>query len=102
MSSLPFLTTGTLVEQGGAAVAGAEAVPCSVWPATSSRSSDVGHHHTHSGEAALEHADALQVANRSLILTEGLYAGTYKIVGATPNGFVPHVVLDLLRTSGVS
>jgi hypothetical protein len=98
LSSLPFLTTGELLEQGGDAVEGAEAVPVSVWPATAGRNSAVGRHHTHAGEAALEHAAALRVPNRSLEVEGELY----KIVGATANDFVPHVVLELLLTSGRS
>ena len=98
MPSLPFLTTGALIEQGGAAVAGAEAVPVSVWPATSTRNSASGRHHTHTAEAALAHAAALRAPNRSLVVD----GETYKIVAATPNGFMPHVVLELLLTSGRS
>ncbi len=96
MTSLPFLTTGALLEQGGEAVEGAEAVPCSIWPATSSRDSTYGHHHTHAGEAALAFAEALKAPNRSLEVD----GETYKIVGATAMPFVPHVVLDLTLTSG--
>jgi hypothetical protein len=98
LSSLPFLTTGELREQGGDTVDGAGAVPCSVWPATSARNSPSGRHHTHAGEAALAHAAALRVPNRSLAVD----GAVYKIVGATANDFVPHVVLELLLTSGRS
>lgn len=96
MPSLPFLTTGELREQGGAVVAAA--VPCSVWPATGSHDSASGRHHTHTAEAALAHADALRVPNRSLVVD----GDSYKIVAATPNDFVPHVVLELNLTSGRS
>lgn len=96
--TLPFLTTGRLEELGGTDVAGAEAVPCSVWPATSSSNDRAGRHHTHGGEAALEFADALRVPNRQLVI-DGV---TYKIDAATPMTFVPHVVLELIETSGQS
>lgn len=98
LSSLPFLTTGELREQGGTAVDGAGAIPCSVWPATSARSSATGRQHSHGGEASLEFADALRVPNRALVVD----GETYKIVAATPMDFVPHVVLELLLTSGRS
>lgn len=96
MPSLPFLTTGELRDQGGAVVSAA--VPCSVWPATNARNSASGRHHDHAGEAALEHAAALRVPNRSLAVD----GEVYKIVGATANDFVPHVVLELVLTSGRS
>lgn len=91
-------------ELGGAAVAGAAAVPCSVWPATSSRDSDRGHHHDHRGEADLAYHAALSEPNRQLVLgaEAGQLAGVYRIVGATPMEFLPHVVLELIRTSGES
>lgn len=98
MPTLPFLTTGALVEQGGAAVDGADAVPLSVWPARSARNSATGRHHTHIGEAALEHAAALKAPNRSLVVD----GDTYKIVAATAMPFVPHVVIELLLTGGHS
>lgn len=101
MSSLPFLTTAELREQGATGwttVEGAAAVPCSVWPATSSRNSASGRQHSHGGEAALAFADALRVPNRALVVG----GDTYKIVSATPAEFVPHVVLELLLTSGRS
>ncbi len=96
MPVLPFLTTAELVEQGGGAVEDAEEVPCSIWPTRSSSVNAHGRHHTHQGEAALEFADALQTANRALVNN----GATYKIVSATPMEFVPHVVMELLRTSG--
>lgn len=98
MSTLPFLTTGALLEQGGAAVEDADEVPCSVWPARASHNSATGRHHTHGGEADLAFAEALRVANRSLTVD----GETYKIVGATPMPFMRHVVLELLLTSGRS
>lgn len=93
---LPFLQEAELVELGGTVVEPAVAV--SVWPARNARSSDRGRHHTHTGEAALEHADALAEPNRALILD----GDTYRIVGATPMPLMAHVVLDLVRTSGRS
>lgn len=98
MPVLPFLTTGALLEQGGTAVEGAAAVPCSVWPATSARNSATGRQHSHGGEAALSFKAALRVPNRSLVVD----GETYKIVAATAMDFVPHVVLELLLTSGRS
>lgn len=98
MTTLPYTATAALTEQGGAAVAGAEAIPCSIWPATASRNSATGRQHTHGGEAALEHAAALRVPNRTLTAD----GETYRIVAATPMPYVPHVVLELLLTSGRS
>lgn len=98
MSSLPFLTTAALTDQGDEAVDGAEAVPCSIWPARSSGVSNTGRHHSHVGEAAIAFGAALQVANRSL--TDDADGEVYKIVSATPMPLLPHVVLELLRTSG--
>lgn len=98
MTTLPFMQTGALIEQGGAAVAGAGAIPCSVWPAVGVSNSATGRHHDHRGEADRDHAAALQVPNRSLVV-DGI---TYKVVAATPMDLVPHVVLELLRTSGRS
>lgn len=98
MASLPFLTEGALFEQGGSSVDGADAIPCSVWPAQSAHNSPVGRHHTHKGEAHLDFADDLQVPNRRLEVD----GDTYSIVAATPMSFVPHVVLELILTSGRS
>lgn len=98
MPTLPFLKTGALVAQGGGPVAGAGAIACSVWPATSTQNRPGGRHHTHGGEAELAFAAALRVPNRSLVV-DGV---TYKIVAATPMDLVPHVVLELLETSGQS
>lgn len=101
LPSLPFLTTGELREQGAAGwttVDGADEVPCSVWPATSSRNSASGRQHSHGGEAALAYAAALRAPNRMLVVD----GDTYKIVSATPADFLPHVVLELLHTSGRS
>lgn len=98
MPVLPFLTTAELIEQGGEVVDGADEVPCSIWPATSARNSATGRQHSHGGEAALEYAAELSVPNRSLVID----GDRYKIVAATPMTFVPHVVLELLLTSGRS
>lgn len=93
---LPFLETAVLVEQGGAVAV--EEVPVSVWPATASHNSTTGRHHTHGGEADLAFADALRVPNRALVVN----GETFKIVAATPMDLVPHVVMELLLTSGRS
>lgn len=98
MPSLPFLALGELLEQGGDAVTGADEVPCSVWPAQSSNNSQVGHHHSHRGEAHLDYADELQVPNRRLVVD----GETYVIVSATAMPLLPHVVLELKLTSGRS
>ncbi len=103
MPVLPFLFTASLLDAAGADL-GVD-IHCSVWPARSSRNSDVGRHHTHTGEAALEHVDALREPNRQLEL--GVDApvslrGRYRIVGATPMDLVPHVVLELIATHGRS
>jgi hypothetical protein len=93
---LPFMEQADVVELGGTVVIAD--MPVSVWPATSDRTSDVGRHHTHGGQAPLEHADELEQPNRALE-----YAGdTYRIVGATPMPLMAHVVLDLVRTAGTS
>lgn len=96
--TLPFLTTGRLEELGGADVPGAGEIPVSVWPATSSSTTQSGRYHTHGGEAALEYADELRQPNRQLVV-DGV---TYKIDAATPMELVPHVVLELVEVSGLS
>lgn len=93
MATLPFRTTGALQEQGGAAVAGADAVPCTVWPASGHSNSPQARVYSHSGEAHLDFAAQLQVPNRQL-LVDGV---TYKIVAATPFDLVPHVALQLRK-----
>ncbi len=98
MSTLPFLTTAALTEQGGDAVDGAEEVPCSIWPAVASQNTERGRYHTHRGEASIAFAVALRTPNRSL--TDAADGEQYKIVSATPNTLLPHVVLELLQTSG--
>lgn len=100
-SVLPFLFDAELQTIGGDSVE--EVVPCSIWPAQSSRASDVGMMHDHVGEAALEHADALRVPNRKLVLgtDAGSLQGDYKILSATPMELVPHVVLELRRAGKV-
>ena len=95
-ATLPFLSVGVVTTLGGDVTVGA--LPCSVWPATSSSSGDAGHHHSHTGEAELDFADELQIPNRVLVV-DGV---SYRIVSATPNYFLPHVVLELNRTSGRS
>lgn len=99
MTTLPYTTTAGLKEQGGASVAGAGAIKCSIWPATSSRNSTTGRQHTHGGEADFAHAVALRVPNRTLTAADG---EVYKIVAATAMPYVKHVVLELLLTSGWS
>jgi hypothetical protein len=93
VGSLPFLYTADLIARGGAVIE--EAVPCSVWPASNSRSATSGEVFDHSGEASLEFKDALAEANRALVIADGPMAGTYNIVAATPQPFVPHVGLEL-------
>lgn len=95
MTTLPFLTTGELQDQGGGSIFGAEDVPLTVWPARAS-SSPQGRTYTHEGEAHLDFAEDLQVPNRQLVV-DGL---TYKIVNAQPQQFVPHVALELRRVEG--
>lgn len=99
---LPFMFDAEVRELGGDLVA--IGVPCSVWPGQSTRISDRGRHHDHRGEAALEHADALRQPNRILRLgaEAGSLAGDYNIVAATPMEILPHVVLELRRTSGLT
>jgi hypothetical protein len=98
MPTLPFLDTGELLEGGGTAVPDCGAIPCSVWPATSSRNEEAGRHHDHMGEADLDYVDALQVPNRILVVN----GKRYRIVGAEPMDLLPHVVLELNLTSGRS
>lgn len=102
MTPLPFRFEAALLDAGGEPVVGVDPVPCSIWPATSSAIAAAGRHHTHSGEAALDFAQALGVPNRQLELgpEAGAVAGRYRITAATPMEIVPHVVLELNRTSG--
>jgi hypothetical protein len=95
-ATLPFLSVGELRNLAGDVIV--DQVPCSVWPATSSRSGDAGQHHTHRGEAELDFVEELQQPNRTLVV-DGV---SYRITSATPNYFLPHVVLELNRTSGRS
>lgn len=96
MGVLPFLYTAALQEQGGAAVAGAAAVPCMVWPPRSDRDGRAGVHRGHTGEASLTFKTQLMVPNRRLVIATGPMAGTYNIVTATAQPMVPHVQLELL------
>lgn len=98
MPSLPFLSEGALFEQGGAAVAAADEIPCSVWPATNAYNSQAGRHHTHRGEAHLDYAAELKVPNRTLTVD----GESYRVIAATAMPLIPHVVLELLMTSGRS
>lgn len=95
MGVLPFLYRAQLVEQGGAPVAGAEAVPVAVWPRRSDRPGRAGMHGDHTGEAHRDYADQLREPNRSLVIATGPMAGTYKITAAILQPFVPHVQLEL-------
>ncbi len=98
MTTLPYRQTAALRSVGGVAVAGGGAIPCSVWPAESSRNSDAGRQHSHRGEAAPAFGAMLRVPNRELLVD----GEVYKIVSATPMDLVPHVVLELQQTSGRS
>jgi hypothetical protein len=91
---LPFLTLGRLLEGDGSLVA--DAVPCSVWPAESSRVDGTGRRHSHRGEAHLDFATRLRVPNRLLEVN----GERFRIMSATPMTALPHVVLELLLTSG--
>lgn len=93
---LPFNRLAQLIEQGGAVVHAT--MPVGVWPAGSERNAGAGRHHTHRGEAPIRFAVDLQVPNRSLVLD----GEAYKIMAATPMDLVPHVALELNRTSGRS
>ncbi len=99
---LPFPFTAQLLAADKTLLVAA--VPCAVWPATATSVARAGRHHTHSGEAALEHAAALREPNRFLLLpaAAGHLAGHYKIVGCTPMELVPHCVLELNATHGRS
>lgn len=91
---LPYLYDAELVDPGAVHVAD---LHVSVWPASSQASNDAGEHFSHTGEAPAE-AEPLLTHNRSLVIATGQMAGSYKIVGATLQPFVPHVGLELLRT----
>lgn len=93
---LPFMVTGQLQEQGGAAVPDADAVPLTVWPARANTNSPQARTYTHTGEADLAWAVALQVPNRQLVVD----GTTYKILSATPQPLLPHVALELRRVEG--
>lgn len=93
----PFFYTAQLIEQGGAEVV--TQLPVSVWPARNSLNGGRGRHHTHTGEAHPAYAEQLQVPNRSLVIAAGALAGTYKITSAVPQQALPHVQLELTRTT---
>lgn len=96
MGVLPFIAVADLVELGGDVVT--PDVPVSIWPAGGARNRDAGRHHSHEGEAPLEHEDELCAPNRSLI-----YEGdTYRITEAVPHPLMAHVALRLTKTSGRS
>lgn len=91
---LPFLSLGRLLERDGEEVAAG--VPCTVWPAESSRVDGTGRRHSHRGEAHLDFAALMRVPNRVLEVD----GERYLIVTATPMTMLPHIVLELLLTSG--
>jgi hypothetical protein len=89
MSQLPVLYAAQLVERPNTVVT---VLNCSIWPATQ-RINSAGVAYDHEGEAPLEHADALAVANR-VLRWDG---NDYMIVEATPHPLLPHVALRLRR-----
>ena len=96
MTTLPFLETARLV---GSAVTNevVAAIPCSIWPARSSRPGAAGQQHDHTGEADSAYRAALAVPNRWLVRADG---SRYKITAAVYHEFTGHVALEL-RSTGV-
>lgn len=100
MRSLPFLYEARLLAEDRAVVL--EAMPCSVWPATSQQIAASAVQHDHRGEAPLTFAGAdlsfeLAFSNRRLVVSEGPLRGTYVIVGAVAHSLLPHVALELRK-----
>lgn len=87
MTSLPFLTAGTLRESDGTSVT---TMPCSVWAASGSNT-DVGRQYDHEGQSPLGTFSAVAAPNR-ILEVNGV---RYRIVGAVLFAFLPHVSLRL-------
>lgn len=90
---LPFLYSGVVHDAQGDVLA--EGVPCMVWPATATAPGARGRNHTHTGEAHLAFAAAFAGPNVRLTIATGEAAGTYTVVTAIEQPFVPHVQLEL-------
>lgn len=93
MRSLPFKQRATLIDKPNTTVA--SDVPVSVWP-TRSTTTRAGTTYDAIGEAHVDYADELAVANRVLRVD----GADYVVVSATPHDFIPHVELRLRRTVG--
>lgn len=93
MSALPFKDEADLVHGLGNVVRAA--VPCSLWPLPSPRSTSSGEVYDWTGEALRGAYEDLRKQNRALVDVAGRYL---VIVSATPNDFLPHVALQLRET----
>lgn len=94
MATLPFLETARLVGNAVADEVVAE-IPCSIWPARSSRPGAAGQQHDHTGEADPYYRDELAMPNRWLVRVGG---SRYKITAAVYHEFTDHVALELRST----
>lgn len=99
MAQLPFLYDAELREMDETVVM---QLSCSVWPAERQRDTTAGEAYDHTGEAPYAARDELVAPkNRRLVVTRGPLAGTYRIVGATPQPFTRHVGLELIRVAAL-
>lgn len=93
MTGLPFTGTADLVH--GLGNVQRAAVPCSLWPLASPRSTSSGEVYDWTGEALRSAYEELRKQNRALVTGEGRYL---VIVSATAHDFLPHVALQLRET----
>lgn len=95
MAQLPFLYDAELKGLGDKLL---DRLSCSVWPAERQRDENVGEAFDHSGEAPYTARESLTAQeNLTLVVKNGPHAGSYRIVGATPQPFTGHVGLELTK-----
>jgi hypothetical protein len=94
---LPFRYRAELRNQAGDVIE--PALRCTIWPESGVTAGRGSRHYSHSGEAAVAHAEQLRQPNMTLVLAPGgPMAGSYKIVRATQQPDIPHVELSLNRS----
>jgi hypothetical protein len=93
MAGLPFTGRADVVH--GLGNVQRAALPCSLWPLPSPRSTSSGEVYDWTGEAPRDAYEDLRKQNRALVDADGRYL---VIVSATPNDFLPHVALQLRET----